>query len=131
MTGELINMDGIGTVLMSISDKLGITLVQMYEIYYRAQFTMAVIQIVFILIWCIIVSYILYYVYKVRSETDRSRLNDLPLGVEMLIITAIVGAVSGILLLLLYDPVVAIFCPDYTALRSLMSDVCNIMKAVK
>lgn len=131
MTGELINMDGIGTALMSISDKLGITLVQMYEIYYRAQFAMAVIQIVFILIWCIIVSYILYYVYKVRSETDRSRLNDLPLGVEMLIITAIVGAVSGILLLLLYDPVVAIFCPDYTALRSLMSDVCNIMKAVK
>jgi hypothetical protein len=128
MTGELINMDGVGTALMAISDKLGMTLLQMYDVYFRAQFVMAIVQIVFILLWCIITACIIYYTYKLRSCIKRNHYSDMPLMIEMLAVTLCAGFTIGILLLFLYDPVIAIFCPDYTALQSLIHDIENFIK---
>jgi hypothetical protein len=70
---SLINTDGLGTALTYIADKIGITVEQMYRIYVAAQFTQAVLQIIFILIWAIAVIIVVkkIYVWQMSIHTER------------------------------------------------------------
>jgi hypothetical protein len=129
MTGELINTDGIGTALVYIADKIGVTVAQMYEIYVHAQQTMAFVQIVFILIWFIVVFGVILithlYIKKDASASDEDKV--------LVPITFGAGAaiVMFFILIALYFPLIAYMCPDYTGLKSLMSDIGQIASFIK
>jgi len=134
MTEELINTDGLGTALVYIADKIGITVEQMYHIYVSAQFTMAVTQIVFILIWAVSTIIILKIAYDRNKgdlkDTSHFGNNDSAI-LKVFICTAVGSAFIGSILLFLYGPVIAIFCPDYMALQSLMEDIGKIASILK
>lgn len=128
MADELINMDGIGTALMYITDNLGMTVVQMYEIYARAQFIIGMVQIILILLWCIIMFFVIKSVYtwchKKKShhcfDADDQENHNIFLT---LLITSCIGVVLAFIMWTIYDPVIACLCPEYTALKSLMYDI--------
>lgn len=131
MTEELINMDGIGNALVYIADKIGVSVAQMYEIYVKAQATMALLQIALILI-VIGVSigiFLLFYFYAAKkmddtlNDTDRFLLSGMISIVSLVIMAFICSA--------LYYPLLAYFCPEYTALQSLMQDIGNIAKVLR
>jgi cytochrome bd-type quinol oxidase subunit 1 len=128
MSGELINMDGIGNALVYIADKIGITVAQMYEIYVTAQATMAILQIVMIII-CVVAMIIAGASTYSYFKKSGSSFDDIILGT--IIISVIVGVAVAIIMAALYNPLLAYMCPDYTALKSLMSDVVDIAGVIK
>lgn len=129
MAGELINMDGLGTALVYIADKIGITVAQMYDIYLKAQATMALLQIVMI-ITCVIVligvMIISYLLLKKQKETDEATLVFVPL-----ILGIIAFVIVSIICMALYNPLIAYMCPEYTALKSLMYDITSVANMIK
>lgn len=136
MTEELINMDGIGNAAIYIADKLGITIAQMYEIYVRAQVTMALIQIVMIMIWCIVFIILLTKISKLTNKifkiTDEDKKYHEGSILMAYIITFVVCMfVIAIVLNLLYDPILALMCPEYTGLKLLLKDIINVANALK
>jgi len=139
MAGELINMDGVGTALISIADKIGITVMQMYNIYVYAQATMALVQIVMIIIWfiCTFGAMVIAFTYAHKLDDDESikKTNKADRIYVALCVALLVGAVVGIIvtaiLAVLYIPVIAIMCPEYTALKSLMNDVVSVAISLK
>lgn len=124
MAEELINTDGLGSAMIYIVDKLNMTLAQVYEIYARAQFTMGAVQILLILIWFI--SMIVIFVYAVnilKREAESKTMVTPDVLVPLVFIMFISGALLGFLLAFLYSPIMAILCPEYSALTSLMHDI--------
>jgi len=138
MTEELINTDGIGTALVYIADKIGITVEQMYHIYVGAQVTMATVQIVMIATWFIVVALTIVFVYMfgMRSEKqEHPDRNKDAYQFDVIVVSVSVGTIVGILLALvlafMYVPIIAYLCPEYTALKSLMSDLSTITNILK
>lgn len=132
MTEELINMDGIGNALVYIADKIGITVAQMYEIYVKAQAMMALLQIVMILaiIGISISVFLICYFYAInkifsdiKSDSDRF--------LASAFIAFIAFIASGFIMAMLYTPLLAYLCPEYTALKSLMGDIGNIASILR
>jgi len=135
MAGELINMDGVGTALISIADKIGITVMQMYNIYVYAQATMALVQIVMIIIWiiCTFGAMVIAFTYAHKLDDDESikKTNKADRICVALLVGAVVGIIVTAILAVLYIPVIAIMCPEYTALKSLMNDVVSVAISLK
>jgi len=136
MAGELINMDGVGTALISIADKIGITVMQMYNIYVYAQATMALVQIVMIIIWfiCTFGAMVIAFTYAHKLDDDESikKTNKAEFRICVaLLVGAVVGIIVTAILAVLYIPVIAIMCPEYTALKSLMNDVVSVAISLK
>lgn len=129
MAEELINMDGIGLALTSIADKIGMTVAQMYEIYVRAQFAIAIAQIVFIIIWAVIVIVVVRKVY-VWAYADNKGYESDRMGKMFFGCLATVGLVSFVMMIL-YDASIAIMCPEYTALQNLMGDIGDMIQLLK
>jgi uncharacterized membrane protein YidH (DUF202 family) len=128
---SLINTDGLGTALTYIADKIGITVEQMYRIYVAAQFTQAVLQIIFILIWAIAVIIVVkkIYVWQMSIHTERY---DRDTGILLTFLGSVIVIVFvSLILSVIYDASVAILCPEYTALQSLMKDIVNIATKLK
>ena len=128
MTGELINTDGLGTALIYIADKLGLTVEQMYKIYVHAQVSIAIIQITMICIWVvavIITVKVTYWYCKKDSNTMRDIIE------ASIIVTIIIAVILTFILVILYNPIIAYMCPEYTALRSLMNDIGNIAQILR
>jgi cytochrome b subunit of formate dehydrogenase len=128
MSGELINMDGLGNALIYIADKIGLTVNQMYDIYVNAQATMAILQIVMVIICVLamIVSGIVVYIYfkKNGSSCDDSIL-------ASIILAIVIGGITTVIMVALYNPLLAYMCPEYTALKSLVYDMTNIANVLK
>lgn len=129
MSGELINTDGLGSALMYIADKLNITLQQMYEIYARAQFFMGIVQIAMILIWCIVMIVVFVLITKyLKLITKSDSIFEFDVMMPTLMAMLIVGSVFGVILTFLYNPILAIMCPDYMALKSMIYDIGQMVK---
>lgn len=129
MAGELINMDGLGTALVYIADKIGITVAQMYDIYFRAQAAMAILQIVMVLVSVIVlvgVMAISYILLKKQKETDEATLVFVPL-----VLGIIAFVIVAVICMALYNPLLAYMCPEYTALKSLMYDITSVANLVR
>jgi hypothetical protein len=129
MAGELINTDGLGTALVYIADKIGITVAQMYDIYVKAQAAMAIVQIIMILLWVVVVSIVAIFVY---SNFKKDNKDDMFAVITVtLMSTIIIGIVLAGVLAFLYNPIIAYMCPEYMALKSLMSDISHIATILK
>ncbi len=118
MSGELINMDGIGTALVYIADKLGVTVQHIYTVYVAAQQTIAVINVLFAILFmvgAVIITKILYTAYKAHKTSIYD-------SFELVMIFSGIGAYTALLVLLLVirSAVVAYFCPEYMAIQSLI-----------
>ena len=113
MTGELVNLDGLGNAFIYIADKIGLTLQEIYTIYVSAQQTIALIQISFAILWAIVTLVSGYCLYRYATKVKI---------MEIFIFGLIaVSAVFGIILLFLYLPTVALFCPEYSAIQGMIN----------
>ena len=112
MTGELVNLDGLGNAFIYIADKIGFTLQEIYTIYVSAQQAIALVQISFVLLWAIVTIVAGYCLY--RYATKARTMEIFHFG------TLAVSAVFGIVLLFLYRPLIALLCPEYSAIQSMI-----------
>jgi amino acid transporter len=136
MTNELINIDGIGMALISIADKIGITVMQMYNIYVYAQATLALVQIAMIVIWiiCTFGAMVIAFKYAhklVNDDEDVKKIQTSDRICVTLILGMVVSVLVAVILVGLYNPVIAFMCPEYTALKSLMNDVVSVAISLK
>ena len=131
MTGELINTDGLGTVLIYIADKLGLTVEQMYKIYVHAQASMAIIQIAMICVWVVVVIITLKVTFWYCKKNCNNGVSSFDIIAVSIIITIVIAVILAFILDILYNPIIAYMCPEYTALKSLMNDIGNIAQILR
>jgi hypothetical protein len=129
MTGEIIDINSISSAIIYIADKLNMTLAQIYEIYARAQFTIGIVQIVMVLAWCgIMVGVFIYTTKNFKKELGSKTIFDPDVLIPTIFVMVTAGAVFGLILTALYSPVIAVTCPEYSALQSLMHDIGQMVK---
>lgn len=111
------NQLGLGDALVQIADKIGVTVQQMYTIMVEAQVTIAIIQIIFILVdlisAVIIFGIVIWFIKKYCND-------ELDWGVA-LFLTIVGWLILSMILTLLYRPVIALMCPEYTALQEIIT----------
>ena len=113
MTGELVNLDGLGNAFIYIADKIGLTLQEIYTIYVSAQQAIALIQISFVLLWMIVTIVAGYCLYRYAKKVK---------VMEIFLFGLIaVSAATGLILAFLFPPVIALFCPEYSAIQSMIN----------
>jgi amino acid transporter len=132
MTSELTTLvkemglgEAVVTVFDKLADRLGITVQTIYMIIVNAQRTIALVQISFILIWIasiLITAGFMVYRRNKKDKTDWELDDYAPLLITLLI----VGAIMAFILVFLYEPVIALLCPEYAALKEMLAVFSNI-----
>jgi uncharacterized membrane protein len=123
----VVSGQSIGDAMMYIADKLNLTVEQVYQVYLRAQVILAIIQIVEIVIFVIgvvIIGYICFEKYKKAEESCTFSNADL----KYFMIGFVATLLLGIVLLALYDPIVALTCPEYAAMQAMIHNFASIVK---
>ena len=130
MNETLLNTDGLGNAMIYIADKIGMTLEQVYYVYLQAQFVMATVQIVMTVI-CFALFFITFiYLYRREEKRSDNRV-DIDDIFGIVIVSAIITIFPLLLCVALYTPIIAMFCPEYTALNSLMNDIGHLASVLK
>jgi len=120
---------GIGTAMVYIADKLGLTLEQVYQVYVHSQKIIALVQLVEIAAYIIGATAIIYTVRRwYLKETKDIKYVD---SYVILIYSAraVIGvALLGVLLYGLYFPTIALVCPEYVAVNEMITRLAGIVK---
>jgi hypothetical protein len=129
MVTETIARQSIGDAMVYIADKIGLTLEQVYQIYVGSQMALALIQIALILVFVIgsvTICFLCFRTYK--NETKDSKdydHSDAQLKYGMF---AIFGcAMLGLAVALLYSPITAVVCPEYSAIQAMIGDFASLV----
>ena len=116
---QMTELAGLGQALVVIADKLGMRVDQMYQIILGAQKFMALLKLVMIFVWVIfMIIIVVITAYFVKKECDKASFHSNE------ILYFFVGVVAAVVVTMgmefIYQPLVAFFCPEYTALQRLV-----------
>jgi len=127
---DLITTDNLGIVLDNITDQIGITVAQMCEIYIRAQFIVGIVQIIMIVALCIISIVVFKFFLKQCAGAEDifgnvDKVKNLFLAI---VLAGLVIMLITFIMVCLYDPIIACLCPEYSAVKSLMHDIGDMVR---
>jgi hypothetical protein len=119
---------GLGDAIVYVADKIGISVQHMYEIMLHAQITIAIINILLLIVWCatIVVTVIVVYRKFVKPHEDTTYDSGMR-WLTLSVITAIVALIVACVLTSLQSSLVTVFCPEYSALKELLYTFKNIL----
>ena len=130
MTEVTVSEQGIGNAMIYIADKLGMTIEQMYQVYFHSQRALAMIQLSLILafiVGTIIITYVMYRVYT-SGKVESKYMDLLQDFGKCFVIWIVVVFTLAIVLVTLYYPIVALVCPEYTAIQSMISSLRSVVR---
>lgn len=131
VTKAVANDMGLGDAIVYVADKIGISVQHMYEIMIHAQVTMAILNIVLMVCWCVIVAVTAVITYRTIVKphlNDKGYSSDIGMRwIVMAGVTAIVALLAIFPLTILQSSLVAIFCPEYSALKEMLYTFKNIL----
>jgi hypothetical protein len=128
MTNALINTEPIANAMLTIADKLGYTVQQIYQIYVAAQFKIAMINAILatasILTMLILIVYLWWYHKKLKDANDYDAEEKIFYraffgGIIVAIIIGFLCVLQGIL--------IQLYCPEYCAIQQMLSQFGNLL----